>query len=220
MFGSVGLVTFLRVALYINAVLAVLLASSFFGLLPPIPTVSQISIAVMAVSALLFGVGQSGVFPRICSLPYVWRLLPNIDGEYVVEISSNWSIIKARNAGSEPGTSLEDEPVLFNRVGKAKISASLTQIDVSLTMDDEYLSSETVTCSVQRSKGERRPVLLYIYDSLVTMPNDTDSQRHLGAARLSIPLERRPKVLEGTYWTDRNWHLGLNTAGHIRLTRI
>ena len=111
-------------------------------------------------------------------------------------------------------------PVLFNRVGKAKISARLTRIDETLSMEDEYLSSETVTCSVQRHRRERKSVLFYVYDSSVSTPKKTDSQRHLGAARLSIPLERCPKVLAGNYWTDRNWHLGLNTAGHIRLTRI
>ena len=98
--------------------------------------------------------------------------------------------------------------------------ARLTRIDMSLTMDDGYLTSETVTCSLRRDRGERRPVLFYIYESHVSAPKNTDSDRHLGAARVTIPLERRPKVLEGNYWTDRNWHLGLNTAGRIRLRRV
>ena len=220
MFDSMGLANFLKVVLYINAALAIALASDLFGLMPPMPLVSQVSVSVIAVSALVFFVGQTPVFPWLCGKPVVWRVFPNIDAEYTVDISSNWSIIKARNAGRQPDTSSDGSPVLFNRVGKAKISSRLTRIDMTLTMDDRYLSSETLTCSLQRHRGERKPVLFYVYDSHVSAPKSTDSQRHLGAARLSIPLERSPKVLEGNYWTDRNWHQGLNTAGQIRLTRI
>lgn len=220
MFDSMGLAAFLKAVLYVNAALAVALASDSFGLLPSMPYVSQVSASVIAVSALTFVFGQTRVFPWLCRLPAVWRLFPNIDGEYAVEISSNWSIIKARSTGREPGLSPDGEPLLCNRVGKATVSARLTRIDMTLDMNDNYLSSETVTCSVQRRRGERKPMLFYIYDSHVLRPRNTDSQRHLGAASLSIPLERCPGVLEGNYWTDRNWHRGLNTAGHIRFTRI
>ena len=220
MFDSMGLASFLKVVLYVNAALAIALASDLFGLMPPMPLVSQVSVSVIAVSALVFFVGQTPVFPWLCGLPGVWRVFPNIDAEYTVEISSNWSIIEARNSGRQPDMSPEGAPVLFNRVGKAKLSARLARIDMTLVMDDRYLSSETLTCTVQRHRGERKSVLFYVYDSHVSAPKSTDSQRHLGAARLSIPLERSPKVLEGNYWTDRNWHQGLNTAGQIRLTRI
>ena len=220
MLGSTGLAAFLKVALYVNAALAVALASDFFESVLAMPFLSQVSVSVIAVSALVFFVGQTSVFPWLCGLPGVWRIFPNINAEYTVDISSNWSIIEARAAGRQPDTSPYGAPVLFNRVGKAKISARLAQIDMTLAMDDRYLSSETLTCSLQRHRGERKPVLFYVYDSHVSAPKSTDSQRHLGAARLAIPLERCPKVLEGNYWTDRNWHQGLNTAGHIRLTRI
>lgn len=220
MFDSMSLASFLKAVLFVNAVLAIALASDLFGLVPPMPLVSQASVSVIIVSALVFFVGQTSVFPWLCGLPGVWRVFPNIDAEYTVDISSNWSIIKARNAGRQPDMSPEGAPVLFNRVGTAKISARLARIDMTLAMDDRYLSSETLTCSLQRHRGERKPVLFYVYDSYVSAPKTTDSQRHLGAARLSIPLQRCPKVLEGNYWTDRNWHQGLNTAGQIRLTRV
>lgn len=220
MFDSIGLLKFLRAVLYVNAALAIALATDFFGLLPDVPYVSAASISVIAVSALLFLVGQTPLFPWLCCLPVMWRLFPNIDGEYEVEISSNWSVIKARNEGREPDVSPDGDVALFNRMGRATITARLTRIDMSLRMDDGYLTSETVTCSLRREKGERRPVLFYVYDSHISAPKNTDSQRHLGAARVIIPLDRRPMVLEGNYWTDRNWHLGLNTAGRIRLRRI
>ncbi len=74
--------------------------------------------------------------------------------------------------------------------------------------------------ALRRDMGERRLVVFYIYESHVSAPKNTDSDRHLGAARVTVPLEGRPVVLEGNYWTDRNWNLGLNTAGRIRLRRV
>ena len=219
MFDSVGLAKFLKGVLYANAALAIVLANNFFQLLPDIPDISAVSISVMAVSAFLFLVGQTKLFPWLCGLPTLWRMFPNIEGEYEVEISSNWSIIKARNEGREPDVSPEGDVALFKKMGIAKITARLARIDMSLTMDDGYLTSETVACSMQRDEGERKPVLFYVYEGDVATPKNTDSQRHLGAARIAIPLERRPMVLEGNYWTDRNWHKGLNTAGRIRLRR-
>ena len=220
MLDTAGLGGFLRVVLYVNAALAIALASDLFGWLPPLPFVSQVAVSVIAVSALIFIVGQTAVFPRLCRLPGGWRVFPNIDAQYTVEICSNWSVNEARNTVRQPDTSAEGGPVLFNRVGRATISARLTRIDIALTMDDGYLTSETLTCALQRRRGERKAVLFYVYDSHVTVPKGTDSQRHFGAARIAIPHERFPHTLEGNYWTDRNWHLGLNTGGRIRLARV
>jgi hypothetical protein len=150
----------------------------------------------------------------------MWRLFPDIDGTYEVEISSNWSIIEARKEGREPVTATDGNVPLFKKVGKATITARLLRIDMRLTMDDDYLTSETVVCTLRRHEGDRRPELFYIYESYVSVPKPTDSARHSGAARVTVPLESYPKVLEGNYWTDRKWHLALNTAGCIRLRRI
>lgn len=220
MFDSVGLSRLLRSVLYLNATLAIALATDILGFLPNLPYVSVISITVFAVSGLLFIAGETPLFPWLCGQPFVWRLFPNIDGEYEVEISSNWSVIEALAENPNLDLSPDDDVPLVKKMGKARIVARLTRIDLSLTMDDSYLKSETVTCSVRREMGERRPVLFYIYESLVLAPKYTDSQRHLGAGRVAIPLERRPTCLEGNYWTDRNWHQELNTAGQIRLRRI
>lgn len=220
MFDSIGLSKFVKAVLYLNAALAVALATDFFGLFPGVPYVSAVSISVIAVSALLFVIGQTSLFPMLCRLPGMWRLFPNIDGAYEVEISSNWSIIKARNEGRKHKVSSDGDVEFFNKVGKATITARLARIDINLTMDDRYLTSETVTCSLRRDKGERRPVLFYIYESHVSAPKQGDSARHLGAGWVTVPLESCPEVLEGNYWTDRNWHQALNTAGCIRLRRV
>ena len=206
--------------LFLNAGFAVVLATDSIGFLKDIPQISVVSISVMTVSALLFFIGESPLFPWLCSKPVIWRLFPNIDGNYDVEISSNWSVINSRNECSKANNSANNDVKLFKKTGKAKITSRLTRITMRLDMDDKYLTSETVVCSLQRKQGENFPTLYYVYESHVTTPKSTDSQRHLGTGRISIPLEPRPVLLEGNYWTDRNWHLGLNTAGRIKLRRI
>ena len=216
MFDSLGLFKFLKGALYLNAAFAIVLATDSLAILPDLPGASAASISVIVVSSLLFLVGQTPAFPWICRLPIMWRLFPDIDGKYEVAISSNWSIVSDRREGQ---TSTSGDAEFLRRVGKAKITSRLTRIDMRLEMDDGYLTSEMIVCSLRREAGERLPTLLYIFDGHVAVPKPTDSQRHLGAGRISIPLERRPTLLEGNYWTDRNWHQGLNTAGRIQLKR-
>ena len=220
MFESIGLSNFLRIVLFLNAGFAVVLATDSIGFLKDIPQFSVVSISVMTVSALLFFIGESPLFPWLCSKPVIWRLFPNIDGNYDVEISSNWSVINSRNECSKANNSANNDVKLFKKTGKAKITSRLTRITMRLDMDDKYLTSETVVCSLQRKQGENFPTLYYVYESHVTTPKSTDSQHHLGTGRISIPLEPRPVLMEGNYWTDRNWHLGLNTAGRIKLRRI
>ncbi len=180
MFESIGLSNFLRIVLFFNAGFAVVLATDSMGFLKDIPQISVVSISVMTVSALLFFIGESPLFPWLCSKPVIWRLFPNIDGNYDVEISSNWSVINSRNECSKANNSANNDMKLFKKTGKVKITSRLTRIIMRLDMDDNYLTSETVVCSLQRKQGGNFPTLYYVYESHVTTPKSTDSQRHLG----------------------------------------
>lgn len=220
MFDSIGLAKVLRGALYLNALLAVALATNRAALFPEMPFLSVVSITVIASSAVILLLGETPLFPWLSSWPVLWRIFPNITGEYEVELASNWSVIEARNQGRAAEIAADGSTALFKKSGKMKITTRLTRIDISLKTNDNYLTSETAVCSVRRENGEKMPVLFYVYESFIGTPKPTDSQRHFGAARIAIPLQRRPKVLEGHYWTDRNWHQGLNTAGRIKLRRL
>ena len=219
MYDSKRLFSYLRKLLWLNAVLAIVLASGFWELVPGMSDFRAASIAVIAITVLLFALGETWLFPRICRMPAVWRMFPDIDGQYLVEISSNWSVITSRSNGRSADMTADGDDSLFRKVGKATISCRLTRIDIRVEMDDEYLTSETIVCSLQRESGKRNANLYYVYDSHVSTPKNTDSDRHLGAARLTIPEESRPTLLKGNYWTDRNWHKGLNTAGQILFRR-
>jgi hypothetical protein len=155
----------------------------------------------------------------ICRLPFLWQIFPNIDGEYEIEVSSNWSLINSGTGDAQEQVLSQGDVDLFGKIGRAKIIVRLNRIDMNVVMNDEYLSSETVSCSLHRELGERAPSLFYVYEAFIAKPKPSDSDHHLGAGRIKIPLERFPRVLQGVYWTNRNWHRGLNTAGQVRLTR-
>lgn len=220
MFDVIGISKFLRVVLLVNAGLALLLANEAFGLLPAIPSFSILSISVMSTTALVFILGSTKLFPRVCGLPVMWRLFPNIDGKYVMEVASNWSVVEAKHQGRDVQLTEDNQAALFERTGTLTIKARLLSIDVEVEMDDDYLRSESVVASLRREGSSQRPALFYIFQSDITIPKDSDSSAHYGAAKIPVPHDRKPLVLKGNYWTNRNWQNGLNTAGAIKLTRI
>ena len=207
----------------LTAGLAVGLTTNFWGYVPVLQQLpmNEISMTVLLVTAVVGLLGSSPAFPIVCRLPLLWRIFPCIDGNYIVEVSSNWALINQRSQGNiSPSTEkYDDSDLLFKKTGKATIKARLLSVHVKFETDDEYSSSNTIVCSATPGTGGAQPSLYYIYQNHTPVPQATDSEYHFGAARISIPCEKCPSILEGTYWTDRNWHRGLNTAGRIRLTR-
>ena len=61
--------------------------------------------------------------------------------------------------------------------------------------------------------------LYYLDRNITKFPVATDSDSHEGAASLVVEGEGNKLWLEGVYWTTRNWHLGINTAGKVTLQR-
>lgn len=222
MYQLIGISSFLKGYAVLTAVLTVGLITNFWGYVPGLQQLpmNQISTAVLLVTAVVGLLGSSPVFPLMCRLPFLWQLFPCIDGDYIVEVSSNWSLISQRNQGDRnlPADKSDGES-LFKKTGKATIKARLLSVQIQFETDDGYSLSNTVVCSATPGTEGARPSLYYIYQNLTPVPEASDSERHFGAARITIPSEKCPSVLNGTYWTDRNWHRGLNTAGRIRLTR-
>lgn len=160
-------------------------------------------------------IGQTRIFVWLCRQPFIRDYFPSIDGRYSVEISSNWNLVSQRL--QRYGSPVPDAGTLVRR-GCATIKARLLSVHITLDMDDGYLRSETLTCDIGRT-ADGGAQLMYIYKSNVDKPHLTDSSYHHGAALVRIQAGHPIKELRGTYWTDRNWHKALNTAGSIRLAR-
>ena len=102
-----------------------------------------------------------------------------------------------------------------------RVSIDMSFLDTSVALGGVGARSTSHTTNVwlKRRSGGQYAKLTYIYE--VRQPGSTrkDERRFTGAAELEI-LPGKSLILEGGYWTDRNWIDAGNTAGRIRLTRM
>jgi hypothetical protein len=170
------------------------------------------SAAVGDVGLLVWLVGQTAVFPYFCRLPIVRSWFPDIDGEWQAELESNWDIIaqRAGAAMSQPG----GEPT------RAKIVIISRLLFIRMNLTTQYSFSRTISVSATRSEEDGSLQIAYLYQNTTLKPLETDSATHNGAALVRVNRESNKEIsMQGTYWTDRNWHKAMNTAGRITLRR-
>lgn len=168
-----------------------------------------VSISGLAVALI----GQSFLFPILCRLPLVRNWFPPIDGEWKAALESNWPAIQQR---IKPG----DAPLPLAPVpATVTIIARLFHIRMNLASDSKYSTSKTVFVRATRDPEDGSVTLHYLYRNTTKVPKATDSGSHDGAANLTVERHGADLRLEGVYWTNRNWHIGLNTAGKITLRR-
>lgn len=158
-------------------------------------------------------VGQSPLFTLLCRLPLVRGWFPPIDGEWKATLESNWPAIQQRAHPHSAPVSLAPVPATVT------IIARLFYVRMNLTSDNRYSTSRTVFVRVSRDPEDGSVTLHYLYKNTTLVPEATDSDSHDGAANLGVERQGSDIWLEGVYWTNRNWHVGLNTAGRITLRR-
>jgi hypothetical protein len=172
-----------------------------------------VSGSVGFVSLLLWIVGGTSLFPFVCRLPIVRSWLPDIDGQWRADLESNWAVVATR-LGAGP-------PPPFNDPVRARVTikSRLLFIRVNVESEDNYSRSRSIFVRATRDEEDGTVQVSYLYENTTSKPEQTDSSTHNGAARLNV-ISRGGRVwMEGTYWTDRNWQNGLNTAGRITLRR-
>jgi hypothetical protein len=162
--------------------------------------------------AFLGLVGQTGIFPVLCRYRPLKHFFPDIDGIWLAELHSNWPMI-AKKAG------LPDQNTAPT-AAEIQIIARLFFVKINLFSVSQYSNSETKAVAIKKDGEDGKIRLYYVYDNTTKMPEDTDSSRHYGAAYLDLIRDSAGAIkLEGLYWTNRNWHKALNTAGTITLRR-
>jgi hypothetical protein len=220
MYQAIGVSALLKGYWYLAAACAATLATNAWGLIPILAHVplNEIAGSVILISLITGLIGQTPIFPWLCR-HILWGWFPAIEGTYDVEMASNWSLIEARANGTTP-IEFDANTNAFRKVGKMTIKARLLDVHVHLVMDDGYSQSDTIACSVKPAADGGPPHLYYVYRAHVPVPKSTDSESHYGATRIPLPNEKRLNELTGTYWTDRNWHKGLNTAGRLILKKV
>lgn len=171
-----------------------------------------ITSAVTIAAGAFWGLGQTPLFVLICRLPFVRSYLPPIDGEWDMELKSNWGIMQ-KWLGQGDGASLITVP------GKVKIKARLFSVKLEFASADGYSESKTISVSVRPSDQTGLLELNYMFINYTQIPVATDTSTHTGAARVFVKESGGELYMEGTYFTDRKWTEGLNTAGLVTFTR-
>ena len=170
------------------------------------------SLSVTITALMTYIVGETPLFPRLCKFPIVRSYFPPIDGVWEVTVESNWGKIKQM-------MSIENCYSPSNITGLITIKARLLTVNISFQSDSRYSSSRSVCVGIDRDKRDSVIKLNYIYENQTQVPDITDSPTHNGAARLTIYDEKKGLTMRGTYWTDRKWTEGMNTAGTITFCR-
>jgi hypothetical protein len=163
-------------------------------------------------AAVFYVLGQTPVFVWLCKMPFVRKFLPPIDGEWNMKLQSNWGIMQ-KWLGQGDGSSL------YVVQGKVKIKARLFSVKMEFNSDIPYSESKTISVSVRPSDQIGILELNYMYINYTQVPVATDTNTHTGAARVFVKESGDGFVMDGTYFTDRKWTEGLNTAGQVTFTR-
>ena len=163
-------------------------------------------------AAVFYVLGQTPVFVWLCRLPFVRKFLPPIDGEWNMKLQSNWGVMQ-KWLGQGDGTEF------YSVQGKVKIKARLFSVKMEFNSDIPYSESKTISVSVRPSDQIGILELNYMYINYTQVPVATDTNTHTGAARVFVKESGDGFVMDGTYFTDRKWTEGLNTAGQVTFTR-
>jgi hypothetical protein len=97
------------------------------------------------------------------------------------------------------------------------IAADFLGFDIKLRSKDNYQRSTVVQSEIYKDTRDGIFYVSYIFESVVDLPKETDDSKFDGAAKLAVRFDDNEITLIGTYWTNRAWQRGDNTAGTIRL---
>jgi hypothetical protein len=199
--------------------------------------------AGIATVSLFWKIG-TGVFAGVFllgSISFVfkraWRLyeraspgaFPDLSGQWVGFLESNINVQLALEKAARSTDEYFDaaDPSVIEVEGlktykvDVTIKATLSSVDLSMVVKgDQITHSHSVMCKPMCSNGGEPHKLYYVYRSNSKRPAADDESNHTGAAELDIRWDSRGLVMEGVYWTARNWRNGRNTAGRLVLKKV
>jgi SMODS-associating 2TM, beta-strand rich effector domain len=163
---------------------------------------------------------------------WIWKKIPkmnewvypDLNGEWDVEMMSNWSIqqqlIKAA-ANSGEIIDVEKCPVcdladLLPIKLKADINQSWFKIEIKIwnpRNDSPIRRSDVISADPFGSDGLKPSGLFYFFKQENATANLADDTEFFGAAR--VEYDQKTNRLHGLFWTARMWDRGMNTAGRI-----
>lgn len=161
-------------------------------------------------------------------VPALNRWFPDLNGEWDVELSSNWPrqyhLIQAA-AGFDGNFDIRTCPeadLAPLQLVKLKAEISQTWWGFEMTMwnpqaDTPIEGSDTIMVEPFPAKGLKPAGISYFYKQRNQTSNVSDDTEFFGAARLTY--DHKSDKLIGLTWTARMWPRAMNTAGPITFTR-
>lgn len=220
---------------WITAISYVVLATNFaFGLLdeylPEVgvePSFGKVVFWVQVVVAIFFVTPTWRLFWKAFPKMNDW-VFPDLNGEWDVEVSSNWPridrLLKSASGKESPidfrvcdGAEL---PPLTPLKMRARITQTWGHIHIHLwnpNQDTPIKDSDTFLVEPIRGAENTRPAMSYMFSQRNETDVVSDDPMFHGAARLEI--QPGHNVMEGTMWSNRMWRRGMNTAASLRFIR-
>lgn len=160
--------------------------------------------------------------------PYLSNLIfPDLNGKWTVHLKSNWPVLKAvqeaaSNSEFDRVNNQTDQnvPELTEITLRCKIKQNWISVKVEFQPNEEgpLIQSRTISTKLLPADEENPKRLVWVYRQENADIESTDEQMFLGAAMVHITDDN--DVIQGSFWTNRAWQKGLNTAGRIRLEKI
>lgn len=156
------------------------------------------------------------------------RYFPDLNGMWGVTIQSNWPIVESLKTAASSNQITFDpindqRPSLLEANFDVKITQTWFRTDVAFLPNEKtpLLSSETISVEFFKSENGSKSVA-WVYEQTNKQDNSrplamTDQPKFYGSAVLNVSEDATE--LEGQYWQNRSWNLGLNAAGLIVLRR-
>ncbi|MBC5782360.1 hypothetical protein H8N03_05355 [Ramlibacter sp. USB13] len=129
------------------------------------------------------------------------------------DVSGDWEGVLQSAAAAQSGTRAPGDKV------EVHIEQDFFQLAITFTSNARRTDSHTITVWPERDVATRRQRLWYIYEARTPGPLPGDPAVYQGAGFIDVRQARSGRVLDGLYWTNRNWQRNAHTAGIMRLHR-
>lgn len=148
---------------------------------------------------------------------FLWKVFPIFSQKICPDLNGIWQVTMQSNIAeiAKFHPDLKDITPKTEIFGQIRIVHSFYRVIVLFDGRDGYSKSRTVCANLQKDRATEQILLSYIYENSTPTPLKSDEQKHFGAATLELKMIDGETVLDGVYWTNRNWQSGLNTAGHV-----
>ena len=128
------------------------------------------------------------------------------------DVSGDWEgVLQAAAAGQAAGSRAPADHV------EVHIDQDFFQLQITFTSNHRRTDSRTIAVWPERDVASRKQRLWYVYEARTPGPLPGDPAVYQGAGFIDVRQARSGRLLEGLYWTNRNWQRNAHTAGLLRL---